>query len=90
MKFGTFAISNKPILILMSKTICMKYLLPVRFKLVPKLTMLRIYWNFAHLTVEIILFDFNIKNDLYEIFATQISPKIKIAQNLLKFGTFGI
>ena len=38
-------------------------------------------------------FDFSVKNDFHEIFTTcyvQISPKIKNAQSLLKFGTFDI
>ena len=38
-------------------------------------------------------FYFNVKNDFYKIFSTcfaQISPKIKNAQNLLKFDTFNI
>ena len=38
-----------PISISMSKMIFMKYLPPVRPKLIPKLKMLRIYWNLAHL-----------------------------------------
>ena len=36
-RFGLKDISNMPILILMSKIIFMKYLQPVRSKLVPKL-----------------------------------------------------
>ena len=39
--------------ILMSKIIFMKYSSPVRPKLVPKLKMLRIDWNLAHLTFQI-------------------------------------
>ena len=34
---------------IMSKTIFKKYLPPVGSKLVPKLTMLRIYWDLTHL-----------------------------------------
>ena len=45
MKFGTFYISNMPILILISKMIFMKYLPPVKLKLVSKSKMLRICWN---------------------------------------------
>ena len=43
MKFGTFDISNILIPILMLKIIFIKYLPPVRPKLVPKLKMLRIH-----------------------------------------------
>ena len=75
----------------MSKIIFMKYLPLVQPKLVPKLKMLGLYWNLAHL--RFYDFDFNAKNIFYEIFTTcltQISPKIKNAQNLFKFGRFGI
>ena len=43
LKFGTFNISNIPISILISKIIFMKYLPPVRPKLVAKLKVPRIY-----------------------------------------------
>ena len=39
------------------------------------------------------VFDFNVKNNFHKIFVNfkaKISPKIKNAQNLLKFGTFDI
>ena len=49
MKFGIFNISKMAILILMLKMIFIKCLPLVRPKLVPKLKMFRIYWNFAHL-----------------------------------------
>ena len=42
-KFGRIDISNMPILIFISKMIFMKYLPPVRPKLVPEFKMLRIY-----------------------------------------------
>ena len=48
LKFDICGISNIPILILMSKIIFIKYLPPVQPKLVPKLKVLRIYWNLAH------------------------------------------
>ena len=41
------------ILILMSKIIFIKYVPPVRPKLVPKLKVLRIYWNLAHSIIQI-------------------------------------
>ena len=53
LKFSTFDISNMPISILIWKMIFIKYLPPVRPKLVPKLNMLRIYWNLAHLIFRI-------------------------------------
>ena len=43
LKFGKYDISNIPIGILMSRIIFIKYLPPVRPKLVPKLKVLRIY-----------------------------------------------
>ena len=43
LKFSKFDISNIPISILMSKIIFIKYLPPVRSRLVPKLKVLRIY-----------------------------------------------
>ena len=53
LKFGTFDISNMPISILMSKMIFIESLQPVRPKLTPKLKMLRIYWNLAHVIFRI-------------------------------------
>ena len=47
LKFGTFNISNMPISSLNPKMILIKYLPPVRPKLVPKWKMLRIYWSFG-------------------------------------------
>ena len=49
LKFGIFDISNMPISILLSKINFIKYLQPVRPKLVSKLKMLSIYWNLTHL-----------------------------------------
>ena len=48
-KLGAFDISNIPILILMSKLVFIKQLLPVKPKVVPRLKILRIYLNLAHL-----------------------------------------
>ena len=42
----------------MSKKIFVKYLLPVRPKMVPELKMLRIYWNLAHVIFRISWFRF--------------------------------
>ena len=42
-----------PISILMSTIIFMKHLSPVRPKFVPKLKILKIYWNLAHLMLQI-------------------------------------
>ena len=50
LKFGTCDISNILISILMSKIFFMKYLPTVRLKLVPKLKVVRIYWNLSHIT----------------------------------------
>ena len=49
LKFGLIDILNMSILISMLKITFIKYLLSVRPKLVPKLNMLRIYGNLAHL-----------------------------------------
>ena len=71
----------------------MKYLPPVRPKMFPKLKTLRIYWNLAQVIFRISQLDFGVKNYFYWILTTcptQIGPKIKSAQNLLKFGTFDI
>ena len=71
----------------------MKYFAPVRPKLVPKLKVLKIYWNLAHFVFRISDLDFNGKDKFYEIFTTcsaQISPKIKSTQNLLKYSTLDI
>ena len=74
---------------IMSKVIFMKYLLPVRSKMVPKLKMLRIYWNLVHVVFWISQSRFRCQKVLITCL-TQIGPKIKSAQNLLKFGTLDI
>ena len=53
LKFGTCDILNIPISILMLKIIFIKFLPPVRPKLVPKLKVFRIYWNLAHSVFQI-------------------------------------
>ena len=74
--------------ILIWKMIFIIYLPPVRTKLVPKLKMLRIYWNLGHLIFQ------TSRSRLKIIFIKYLSPvsaqiglKIKSAQKLLKFGT---
>ena len=69
-----------PISILMPKAIFIKYLPPVQPKLVPKLKVLRIYWNLLHSTFQIC------QSQLW----CQIGPKIRNAQDFLKFDTFDI
>ena len=93
LKFGTIIICKTLILILMSKIVFIKYLLPVRPKSVPKLKSSEFFeiWHIRYFKYT--NFDFNIKNNFYEIFTTcqaQISSKIKSVQSLLKFGTFNI
>ena len=73
----------------MSKTIFMKYL-PEIFS---KLQMPSIYRNLTHLIFEDIDLYFNVKNNFYEMLTNcqvQNGPKIKNAQNSLKFGPFDI
>ena len=89
LKFGTFGISNMSISILMSKMIFIKYL-PPRPKLVPKLKILRIYWNLTYL-----IFWISWSRFWYQIFfikylpiaKTQLVPKWKMLRsdwNLIK------
>ena len=84
-------VSNKSISILMWKMIFIIYLPPVRTKLVPKLKILQIYWNLAHLIFQ------TSWSWLKIIFIKHLSPvlaqigfKIKSAQKLLKFGTLNV
>ena len=74
---------------IMSKVIFMKYLPPARPKMVSKLKMLRIYWKLVHVVFWISKSRFRCQKLLITCL-TQIGPKIKSAQNLLKFGTFDI
>ena len=94
LEFGTIHISNIAISILMSKIIFIKYLPPGRPKLVPKLIVLRIYWKLAHLMFQIRRSQFSCqKCFFYQIFTNcqaPIGPKMKNAQNLLKFGRIDI
>ena len=53
LKFDTFDITNIAISILMSEMIFMKYLPPVRFKLVQTLKVPRICGNLAHLIFQV-------------------------------------
>ena len=77
----------------MSKIIFMKYLPPVRPKKVPKLKILRIYWNLTHVIFRRSRSRFLCEKSFLLIFttcSTQIGPKSKSAQDLLKFDTFDI
>ena len=69
LKFATSNISNMPNSVLMSKISFMKYLPPVRPKLIPKLKSSEVieiwhirYFKYAN-------FDYDVKNGFYEIFA---------------------
>ena len=87
LKFGTFGIWNLPILILMSKMVFDKYFPPVRPKLIPKLKMLRIYWNLTHLIFRISWSLFWCQKwfslNIYHLLGPNWS-NIKNVQNLLK------
>ena len=95
MRYRSSSVYNQLLIAhIMSKIIFMRYLPPVRPKMVPKLKMLRIYWNLTHVIFRIPqsrfwcqkLFLLNIYHQIF----TQIGPKIKSTLNLLKFGTFSI
>ena len=84
--------TNNQLLMTHIMSYIMKYLPPVRPKMVPKLKMLRIYWNFAYVIYPISQSRFSCQK-LFLLNTTcsaQNGPKIKSAQNLLKFGTFDI
>ena len=89
LKFGTFGIWNLPILILMSKMVFDKYFPPVRPKLIPKLKMLRIYWNLTHLIFRISRFWFWCQKlfliKYLSIARPKLVPKWKNTQNVFKF-----
>ena len=77
---------------MISKIIFMKYLPPVRPKLVPKLKVLRIYWNFSQLVFQTSRSQ-SWCQKLFLLDTTcwaKIDAKIKNAQDLLKFGTIHI
>ena len=80
-----------PIGHIMSKINFMKYLPPLRPKLVPKLKMLRVYWNLAHLIFQTCWSRFGCQ----KVFWLNIQPPVWprqvpkfIALNLLEFGIF--
>ena len=87
LKFGTFGIWNMLISILMSKIIFHKYFPSVRPKLIPKLKMLRIYWNLTHLIFWISWSPFWCQKwfslNIYHLLGPNWS-NIKNVQNLLK------
>ena len=67
---------------IMSKIIFMKYLPPVRPKVVPILKMLRIYWNLAYVIFRISRSQFWCQFFfLNTTCSAEIGPKIKSAQN---------
>ena len=76
LKFGTSNISSMSISLSMSKIIFMKNLPPVRTKLVPKLKMLKIYWNLTHLIFRISNLDFDVKNDFSLNILPILRPKL--------------
>ena len=61
------------------KIIFIKYCQITRPKFVPKLKMLRIYWNLASISYfKYINFGFKVKNKFYEIFTPKLAPKLKM------------
>ena len=78
----------------MLRIIFVKNLPLVTPKLVPKLIILIIYWNFGIFNISSVPISIlTLKIIFYEIFTTcyaQFSPKIRNIQNLLKFGSFHI
>ena len=92
LKFGTFHISKIPVSILMSKIIFMKYLSPFRPKLVPKLKVLRIYWNFTHSIFQVCQSGFWCQKWFFEVFTScqdKLTPRLKLIWNLcLLFQVF--
>ena len=89
LKFGTFDISNMSISILISKMIFVKYLPPVRPKLVPKLKVPQIYWNWHNWYFTYADLDFNVKNDylsnIYQLLGLNFSQNEKCSK-FIKFG----
>ena len=84
---------NIPISILIPKIIFIKYLTIVRPKLVPKLKVLKIYWNLTHSMFQICESRFWCQKwfllNIYHLLGP-ICSKIKNARDLLKFGLFDI
>ena len=86
LKFGTFDISNIPILILMSKINFIKYLPLLWPKLVLKWKMIRIYWSLTHSIFQICKSEFwSQKWSLWNVYQLpdQINSKIKTALKCL-------
>ena len=93
MKFGTIDISNTPVSIFMSKIIFIKYLAPVRPKLVPKLKVIRICWNLAYSIFLIRQPRFWCQKWFLWIIYLLLGPNWSQNQEcsgLLKFGTYDI
>ena len=94
MKFGTIDISNISVLILMSKIIFIKYLPSVRSKLVPKLKVLRIYWNLAHSIFQICQSQFVMLKMIFTKYLPPVRPKLvpnlKMLRVYWNLGTFDI
>ena len=81
LKFGKFSISNRPILILMSKMVFMKYLL-LGLNWYQNKKMLKIYWNLVHSIFQICKSGLWVQKwflwIIYQL-SSQINSKIKIA-----------
>ena len=92
-EIGNIDIWNIPISILMSKIIFIEHLPPVRPKLVPKVKVLRIYWNLRHSKFQICQCRFWCQKCFFIKYLPRLGPnwsKMKGVQNLLKFDTFNI
>ena len=93
LKFGPVDISNMPISILKSKINFMKYLPHFRSKLVPKLNMLKIYWNLAYLIFRICRFWFKCQKIFLKYLPPvklKLIPKIKMPRIYWSFVTFDV
>ena len=83
MKFSIFHISYIPISILMLKIIFIKHVPLVRHKLIPKLKVLRMFWNLAHSIFQICQSRFWCqKQFLWNIFLAKLTPRLKLLWNL--------
>ena len=76
LEFGTTDISNISISIVMSKIIFIKYWPLVQSKLVPKLKMLRIYWNLGTFDISNILISSLIWKIVFMKYLSPIWPKL--------------
>ena len=81
LKFDPFDISKLATLILMSKIIFIKYLPPIRFKLILKSKMLRINWNLAHLIFKYTNFSFNGFYGILTNCKAKITLRLKLISN---------